>query len=320
MSVMTSVTSIVGRQALTLQKYAPQIMFGLGAAGFGTTIVLAVKATSAMDTKVGPLIEEHDAVVARKAADPSSVHMKEETAAKLKVLAATGKNYLPAVVVGAATLAMFGGAHYILTKRNIILTGTLMAVEKAFNEYREAVRQDVGELKDLEYRFGTSEREIVVEGPNGPETKTVREFDPKRASSIYARVFSKNTSKMWENSVERNQYFLEGCQAAMNAKLKMQGFLILNDVYDALGLDLTNTGMLAGWVLGSGDDFVSFGLAFDSPSARDFMNGVRHSLNLDFNCQGSIFGKIPQTITNDDVDVHAIDNETAGDYRAIKGE
>jgi hypothetical protein len=305
MSVMTSFTSSLGRQALVLKNYAPQIMFGLGTAGFIATTVMATKATLALTEKVGPHIEAHSALEAKKAINPAAVSMKDETSAKAKVLVATGKNYLPTVVVGAATLAMFGGAHFILTKRNIILTGTLLSVEKAFNEYRENVREDVGELKDLEYRFGPGvEREIVEDTPNGLVTRTVKEFDKSRVS-VYARVFSKDTSKMWESSVERNQYTLKAAEAAAYTKLQADGFLILNDVYEMLGLAKTNTGMMAGWVKGKGDEFVSFGLDFDNPSARDFINGIRHSLVLDFNCSGSIFGKLPQSFSNDDHDAHA---------------
>jgi hypothetical protein len=81
-----------------------------------------------------------------------------------------------------------------------------------------------------------------------------------------------------------------------NDRLRAKGHLLLNDVYDSLGLPRTAAGCVVGWVKGgngqttAGDGYVDFGL-FDpeTQEIRDFFRGDNGALWLDFNVDGEVY-------------------------------
>ena len=78
----------------------------------------------------------------------------------------------------------------------------------------------------------------------------------------------------------------------MNDLLHARGHVLLNDVYDAIGIDRTSAGAIVGWVVSEdGDNFIDFGI-YDLPRSSRFVNGTEHSVLLDFNVDGVIYDKI----------------------------
>jgi hypothetical protein len=82
-----------------------------------------------------------------------------------------------------------------------------------------------------------------------------------------------------------------------NEKLKAQGYLFLNDVYEMLGIKKCREGQVVGWIYNEknpvGDNFVDFGIYnYDDPRARDFVNGYERVILLDFNVDGNILDLI----------------------------
>lgn len=154
-----------------------------------------------------------------------------------------------------------------------------------------------GKEMDRELRFGIKAKEIEekVVDENGNETtvtKTVEVADPNVAHSIYSIVWCEGNTG-WTRNAELNKVFLIQTQNAANDKLRLNGILTLNEVYDMLGVQRTAYGQIAGWVYteddGIGDGYVDFGIFnTDDPKACDFVNGYEKSIILDFNCIGNI--------------------------------
>jgi hypothetical protein len=88
--------------------------------------------------------------------------------------------------------------------------------------------------------------------------------------------------------------FLKSVQNHMNDMLHVRGHVLLNDVYDRLGIDRTPEGALVGWLMGGvGDNYVDFNIYdFQSAAKRDFVNGIEPSILLDFNVDGVIYEHI----------------------------
>ena len=122
--------------------------------------------------------------------------------------------------------------------------------------------------------------------------ETTKETNELRAYSKYARFFDESCPN-WDKSSECNLGFLRAMQYNANARLKSQGYLFLNDVYDMLGLPRTEEGAIVGWVYDPknefGDNYVDFGL--DDVRSRHFVNGYERIILLDFNVDGAIFDK-----------------------------
>lgn len=289
------------KAAMMIRKYAPEILTGLGIAGFIGSTVLACKATS----EVSEVLDDHKKEMETiKEVEYKYDYSKQEIVKlKSEKLVKTGfeivKLYAPAT-----GLAVFGttcvlGGHGIMRKRNAALGAAYAFVSGKFNEYRDRVRDQFGEEKDKELYHGLKKETITVEeeDENGKKKKVKKEIavvDPAAGISPYAKVFD-DASEKWVNSAELNLSFLRRAQDWFNDKLNINGHVFLNEVYDYLGIPRTSAGAVVGWVKGSndGDDYIDFGVySIENQEKRDFINGYEPNIFLDFNVDGVIYDLI----------------------------
>lgn len=112
-----------------------------------------------------------------------------------------------------------------------------------------------------------------------------------RGSTIspYARYFDEE-SAAWTKDPESNKFFLLRTQDYANEKLRVRGYLFLNEVYEMLGMPRTRAGQVVGWVYDPdnpiGDNYVDFGIFGLHNHA--FVNGCEKSVLLNFNVDGDI--------------------------------
>lgn len=297
----TAVTSTAGRTVLKASKHSPTLLFAAGTVGFVATTVLAGKATLRLEETTDPFNEKlGDAKAATKNPDFKTYTDKDfkHDAAVLYVQKSTAvvRLYAPTLLVGGATLFCFGKSHLILTRRNAAVMAAYTALDKGFKEYRSRVTEFVGEEKERELRYGSETREVAVDTENGTEVETVTSYDGKNDPSVYARIFGQDTSQSWSPHPETNLFFLRGAQNYANDRLRTKGHLLLNDVYDQLGLTRTKAGCVTGWVWGSktGANFVDFGIfnGQDMLGFHDFFTGREGHILLDFNVDGIVIDQI----------------------------
>lgn len=289
------VTSKAGLAILTTQKNSPAILFGAGVIGMVGTVVLASRST----LKLSDALDEFEVGKAASASALNAKRIGDETAKKNSIILHThlvldvGKLYLPAIILGVASIGALGGSHYILTRRNAQLTAAVVALEKAFKQYRGRVIADQGEDKDREYMYGTSSREVLSENKKG-EPKVAKVITFGDGSSPYSVVFG-NDNKNWQPTPEYNAFFLRQQQNYLNDRLRSKGHIFLNDAYRELGFPDTEAGALTGWRWqGDGDNFIDFGCWTDNTleDIRDFMRNGDRGILLDFNVDGLIYKKI----------------------------
>lgn len=290
-----------------IKKHSPEILAVAGVVGIVTSTVMACKAT----TKVNDIVDEakdtieriHDGVENHKHTSDGEEYTQEIANKDLAITyVQTGwkfvKLYGPAVALGVASIGCMVGSNQILRKRNVALAAAFTAVDKSFKEYRGRLIErfgDTGEALDRELRFGIKAKEIEerVVDENGNEkivTKTVDVVDPNLVHDIYSIVWQEGNTG-WTKNPELNKFFLIQTQNQANDKLRLNGMLTLNEVYDMLGAPRTKYGQLAGWVYtedeSAGDNFVDFGL-FDTNTPCDLVNCTERSVVIDFNCIGNI--------------------------------
>ena len=292
------------------KKHSPEILAVTGVVGIVTSAVMACKATTKVSDIVNEAKETVDKIhesVGKGLHTSDGEEYTEEVAKKdlTIVYAQTGlkfvKLYGPSVALGIASIACLLGSNHILRKRNLALAAALTNVATSFKEYRGRLVDRFGKDVDRELRFGIKAKEVeeTVVDKDGNETtvtKTVEVVDPNTAHSLYSIVFCEGNTG-WTRNAELNKVFLIQQQNWANDKLKMNGVLTLNEVYDMVGAPRTAYGQIAGWVWTEdgtiGDNFVDFGL-FDvnNEKACDFINGREKSIILDFNCIGNILDYI----------------------------
>lgn len=286
-------TASAGLKMLKLKSQSPTLMFGAGVVGVVATVVLASRATLSLEE----ILEETEDNLAKADAardlNPAKYsdedHKKDKALSYAKSVVKIGKLYAPAIVVGCASVGLLTGAHVTLTRRNGALTAAYVAVDQAYKQFEQRVKDEFGEQKALELKHGVVTKEILSEGKNGePIVDVVKQAaDPH----MYGRLFSPSNS-CWNPTPEGNMFFLRAHQNILNDQLRARGFVLLNDVYDALGFERTKAGTIVGWKLnGRGDDYIDFGV-WDSNNMRElnsFMRGDTDSIFLNFNVDGVIY-------------------------------
>lgn len=313
---MKNVKLLMNRAALGVKKHSPEILIGLGVVGTVTSTVMACKAT----TKLNGILEDGKNEIDKikeYSKDPNFADRYSEDDAKKDltiVYTQTGlkivKLYAPAVTIGVASLACMIGSHTILRKRNVALAAAYTTVDKSFKEYRKRVADRFGEEveRQIKHNIKVHEIEETVVDEDGKESivKRTVEVADINGCSEYARYFDESCAN-WDRDPEYNLVFLRAQQQYANDLLRSKGHLFLNEVYDMLGIPRTKAGQVVGWIFDEknpiGDNYVDFGIYDVNVSGyrndyagdtiaeerRDFVNGYRKSVLLDFNVDGNIW-------------------------------
>lgn len=308
--IATKLSRSLNKVGFKLKKHSPEILVVTGVVGIVVSTVIACKAT----TKVNDIVDEtketiekiHDSVGKGLHTSDGEEYTQEVANKDLAIVYTQTawkfvKLYGPSVALGVVSIACMVGSNRILKKRNIALATALTTVETSFKDYRKRLIDKFGKDLDRELRFGIKAKEVEehVVDENGNETtvtKTVDVVDPNTAHSLYSVVFCEGNAG-WTKNAELNKVFLIQQQNYANDKLRLKGYLTLNDVYEMVGAPTTAYGQIAGWVYTEdssvGDNYVDFGI-FDvtNEKACDFINGRERSIILDFNCIGNILDYI----------------------------
>lgn len=274
----------LGKALLMGKKYSPEILTIAGTVGVVASVVLIARAT----LKTQDIIQESKSEVNYyKNSDlPQKELDRELSRVYVKRTVDIVKVYTPGGILLIGSLAAMLGATGILKKRNVAAIAAYNALKSQYDSYRQNVIDTEGADKDREYRLGLRDEEVT--NPETGEKHIVKKSDPSRYSR-YAKIFDEGNANFNRSWREGNLTFLLAQQKYATQKLNAKGWLTLNEVYDALGLDETPDGAVVGWVLGEGDNYVDFGIFdLDSPAARDFVNGYEPNVILDFNVDGFI--------------------------------
>lgn len=288
--------------AKVAQKSPELCIGGAIVCGVGAT-VMACRAT----LKVGEVIDYHNDYMNKINTMRQKIDNHEEGTEKLdytpedsqrdkfilfvQTAVKVGKLYAPAILLGAASIGLMLGGHHILMKRNAALALAATTIKQALDEYRGRVREEVGE--ELENDIFKGVRRTTIEEKNDKGKIVKKEvFEQTTPCSPYTRIFDE-VSTNWSKDAEANKFFLYTVQDRCNDRLRWNGHLFLNEVFDMLDLPRTKMGAVCGWIYGEGDSFVDFGLSdLTKEGVRRFINAAENHIWLDFNCDGVIYDKI----------------------------
>jgi hypothetical protein len=288
--IKTLVTSKAGKQLLQLRNVSPTVMVGAGVVGIVATAVLASRATLKVDQVL--LEAQKDLSAINDITSPSFTE-EDKLQARAWIYTKAGfgiaKLYAPALTVGVVTISCFVGSHNIMQKRNASLAAAYTAVDKAYKSYRKRVQDKLGveEERDL-YYDAKPEDHVNEKGEVSVVKKASGGFSP------YMALFDER-SHNWSPRAETNILFLRCQQVWANERLQSRGYLFLNEVLDALDINITQAGQQVGWIRnGDGDNYVDFGIFDDEmkPEHYDFFTGRENAVWLDFNVDGLILNKI----------------------------
>lgn len=301
LQIANKASRLFNKAGLSIKKHSPEILMVAGIAGTVASTVMACKATG----KVTDIVEEARATasVIRDGIENGHINNKEcsvEDGQKaLTVLyAQTGvkvlKEYAPALIVGGLSITSIVAGHKILKKRNLALAAAYAVVDKGFKQYRKNVVERFGEDVDKELKHGLKTKIVETESVDENGNKTTKQeivYDIQNQNSDYSKIFDA-TCKSHTKDPEANLMFLRRMQDWANERLKYQGYLFLNDVYDMLDFPRTQAGQSVGWIYDpsrskeEGDNYIDFGIY--RPQNARFINNLEYNIWLDFNVDGPI--------------------------------
>lgn len=288
---VSSITKIgsqaVGKGLLLAKKFSPEILTGAGIVGVVVAGVFAAKATLKLEDKVDEfqtdIYNVKKKIEANKSQNPGRDKTKVYVVGSLRVV----KLYAPSVGLAVVSIGCILAGHGIMRRRVVSVMAAYSVLDKSFSNYRNRVIEEFGIEKDREYTSGERKIEQINETTGKKELVTVK--DPSGLSP-YAKFFDEGSTQ-WDRTPEYNLVFLKCQQEYANQRLQARGHLLLNDVYDSLGIERTSAGCVVGWKISKdGDNFVDFGM-YDAGNSR-FINSEEASILLDFNVDGVIYDQL----------------------------
>jgi hypothetical protein len=205
-------------------KHSPEILTGLGIAGFITTTVLAVRATP----KALKCIE------AKKQEEGKDELTVGET---IKV---TWKCYIPTVIAGTSSIGCVLGAHSVHARRNAALATAYKLSETAFLEYQEKVVETIGEKKEKLIKEAVDKDHI--------EKNPVSNNEIIVTGKGTTRFYDIHSGRYFESTIEQ----IDRAVNNINREMLLHDYASLNEFYDELGLSHTKLGDELGWSVDKG--------------------------------------------------------------------
>lgn len=301
-NIKEKASRLIAKASFKIKKHSPEILLATGIVASVAGTVVACKAT----LKVDAVIKEHKENVEKINEGLNNEELKDvynENDAKkdlTKAYAITAgkliRLYAPAIALEAISISCLVGSHTILKKRNVALMTAYTVLENSYKKYRKNVIDKLGKDADDEFRLGIKTEEVETTDEKGKKKKeTVTKID-NDSPSVYAKFFDE-LSDYYRKDPNYNLLFLKKQQNWANDRLRAQGYLFLNDVYESLGIPKTPDGQFVGWIYNPEDktidSYVDFGI-YDGKdeSKRRFVNGLEKAILLDFNVDGVMYDKI----------------------------
>lgn len=216
----TDVVKAFNSVRTSVVKHSPEILTGFGIAGMVTTTVLAVKATP----KALRLIED-------------ARYEKGSALTKGEKVKAAWKCYIPAAITCAVSTSCLIGASSVSLRRNAALATAYKLSESALVEYRDKVVETIGEKKEKVVREKVAEEQVERNPVSKNEVYITTKGDTLFMDPLSKRYFKSDFEVIRKAENELNARMLHN----------IFGYVSVNDFYDEIGLERTETGDMLGW-------------------------------------------------------------------------
>ena len=247
------------------QSNKPAIYMVLGTGTAIGAIVWACVQTRKLDD----ILEEHEETMnkikklreeSEKNGQPENF-ARETTLAYLSTIGKCARLYAGPTVLFVASQYCYHGAYRDLNKKNVALAGMVKTMDTGFKQYRNRVRDRVGDEVEKEIATGTTTKQIeeTVVDENGEEKTVTNEYkvaDPNVVSP-YGRYFTRH-NKHWDRSPDAVKIFFLSEQNYMNDQLKGRaltnafgvGTYTMNEAFERLDFDAPEdgSGLYNGWI------------------------------------------------------------------------
>ena len=154
------------------------------------------------------------------------VDEKEALSAK-EIVKTVWKEYIPAAGIGITTIACIFGANALNKRQQAALMSAYALLDQTYKEYKSKVKDVLGEEAEQKVENAIAEEKV---SDICPEEGKLLFYEPN-----YGQGF------------ERTMLEVQDAEYRLNQKFAVEGEASLNDFFELLGLNKTDTGDLIGW-------------------------------------------------------------------------
>jgi hypothetical protein len=213
------VTKFIKDTGTFMSKHTPELLTGFGIAGMITTTILAVKATP----KALALIEKE------------KERQWVDELRPVDVVKTTWKCYLPATILGAASVGCLVGSSAVSLKRNAVLATAYKLSETALTEYKDKVVETIGEKKEKLVREAVAEDKV--------KQTPVKNNEVIVTGKGKTLCLEPTSMRHFESDAET----IRRAVNELNRRMRDEMYISLNEFYYELGLEGTDLGDMMGW-------------------------------------------------------------------------
>ena len=214
---------------ITIKKHSPEILTGIGIVGFFGTAIKAVDSTP----KALRLISEAE-------------EDKKDKLTRFEIVKTTWKCYIPSLIMGLVSTGCIVGASSFNIRRNAALATAYTLSETALKEYKDKVRETIGEKKERVVRDNIAKDKIEKNPASNKEVIITNKGDNLCFDSMSGRYFKSDIDA------------IEKVVNQLNKTMMSDMYISLNDFYYEIGLDPILLGNELGWHIDKGLIEVSF--------------------------------------------------------------
>lgn len=218
-----NVTKMIDATKATLVKRSPEILMGMGIAGWFTTAVLVGKETP----KALRLIEDAE-------------YEKGEPLTAPEKVKAAWKPYVPAVITGALSTACLIGSSSVSLRRNAALATAYQIASTTLTEYKEQVVETIGEKKEKTIREKVAQKKVETHPEVTKEVIITGSGDVLFVEPVSMRSFTSDIETVRKAINDLNYRMTVG----------MEEYISLSELYDEIGLPRTAISDDIGWNIG----------------------------------------------------------------------
>lgn len=269
MSIGTSLAMAFRRARLFAIDHEAGLEIGAGIGCFAVSVVAsaraAIKSKRIMDeynegaSRIAAC--EHRGTIIMETADKqqemvqytSENAKKDMRTLKMRTAGKLALTWTPCALGFAAGTGLVLRSHHVMVKSNLGLAAALKTAESALDEYRHRVADRYGEEAERNLYNGTEMVEVKTKEKVNGKMKTVTNMVENRWGwplSKYARIVGRDYVERdadWDRSSnDYNHRRVKTVEEFVKNKLRKQGYVRWNEIYEAVGLKKCDDGDVFG--------------------------------------------------------------------------
>lgn len=245
-----NITKIAFKGLKIVQKYAPEILLGVGIVGTGATIYKTYKTSPKVDEILTEFEEDKRAYdTAEQNYINGDISRKEFEAVpvpdKRMLIRNIGKEMWVPAVLGIATITAFVSSYKIQRSRIVGLSAALASTTMEYQNFQKKVEKEIGGEKFKKLMQPLMDKEVSIVDDKGKEKKKVEQV--KVTSNLMDGVWFSESDEYASDNHEYNMQYVDSIISQLELVAFNKNGLVMNEVLEAFSMDKTRQGALLGW-------------------------------------------------------------------------